>query len=112
MAAASRQPKNGEPIEPFGNGRATNGRFAPGWKGGPGNPYAKKAAEVRAAFIKAATPAEIMSIVKAILKKAKKGDLAAANIIFDRLLGRPATGDQLERLEALEASVFRKRVDT
>ena len=58
--------ENGE-----GEGRGSNGRFAKGWRGGPGNPFAAKVARLR----------------KALLAQAKTGDVAAVRELLSRCLG-------------------------
>ena len=70
------------------NGRGPKGRFAKGNPGGPGNPYAKRTADIRAAFTEAVTVDDLQAIVKALVRKAKKGDVIAAREVFDRLVGK------------------------
>ena len=38
------------------DGRDARGRFIPGHKGGPGNPFAKRSAAIRTAFLEAISP--------------------------------------------------------
>ena len=75
------------------SGRNPNGRFAPGNKGGPGNPHAAKVAELRSALLEAVTPEDIAEVVGSLLTQAKAGDIAAAKVLFDRCLGRVALAD-------------------
>jgi hypothetical protein len=93
---------NGSPSPNGTNGRAANGRFAAGWKGGPGNPFASRCAKLRAAALEAVTADDYRAIVAAQVVKARKGDLAAAVFVRDTLLGRPAQTDVLTRIEELE----------
>ncbi len=78
------------------------GRFLPGNPGGPGNPYAKQVAEVRAALLDAVTPEQVKQVVRALVDAAVKGQVAAAKVLLDRLLGPPVSVDLIERIEALE----------
>src|SRR5262249_48282926 len=62
---------------PSANGHEANGRFAKGNPGGPGNPHARKMAALRKAFLDAVTDEDMMEVTRAVLAKAKGGDLAA-----------------------------------
>jgi ribosomal protein L17 len=42
-------------------------------------------------------------IIEALVAKARKGDIAAARTLFDRVLGKPLEPDIIERIERLEA---------
>ena len=69
------------------NGRKANGRFASGWKGGPGNPHAARVQKIRAAILDAATKDDIKEVVRALIEKAKQGDVAAIKLFLDRVAG-------------------------
>ncbi|MEX0774744.1 MAG: hypothetical protein WD042_03410 [Phycisphaeraceae bacterium] len=91
------------PNGPNGGARdPATGRFQPGWKGGPGNPYAKKVAALRSALIGALAPKDMAAIVKALIAKAKEGDVPAIRELLDRTLGKPQEADLIERIEQLE----------
>lgn len=83
--------------------RDEHGRFLPGCPPGPGNPFAARVAELRAALYSAVTPQDVASVVRALVQEAQLGDVAAAKCLLERLLGRPLEADILERIEALEA---------
>lgn len=85
-----------------GTGRTPGGRFAPGNPGGPGNPHAASVAKLRAAILTAVTPEDIDAIIRALVHRAKGGDMAAAREILDRAIGKPSDADTAERLDALE----------
>lgn len=88
---------------PKGENRDENGRFLRGHTiPGPGNPYAKRTAELRAAILNAVTPADVVDVIRALVKAAKGGDVAAAKVFLDRILGTPLAVDVLERIERLE----------
>lgn len=57
----------------------------------------------RAAILRAADEGEIESIMKKLVEKARSGDLPAVKELLDRCVGKPSTGDLIERIEALEA---------
>lgn len=81
------------------------GRFLPGNPGGRGNPFAKRVAVLRSALLEAVTPEDIAAVVRALIDKAKSGDVAAIRELIDRCIGKPQETDLFERLEALEASL-------
>jgi hypothetical protein len=78
------------------------GRFGPGNAGGPGNPYTAQVGRLRAALMEAVTEDDLRAVVKALVERAKAGDVAAARLLLERVLGRPLEADILERIEALE----------
>jgi len=85
--------------------RGADGRFLPGNAGGPGNPFAARVGELRAALLGAVEPGDLAAIAKTLVRAAKGGDVAAAKVLFERLLGRPVELDFVERLEALEVRI-------
>ena len=93
-------------------GRGPGGRFAKGWKGGPGNPCAAEVGKHRARLFKAARAKDVptaLKTIREIMGKGKDADrLAAARMMLDRLVGPTVELDLIERLEALEAEIFRK----
>ncbi len=82
-----------------------SGRFLPGNPGGRGNPFAKRVAALRSALLDAVTPDDIAAAVRALIEKAKAGDVAAIRELLDRCIGKPQETDLFERIEALEASL-------
>ncbi len=90
------------PIAPSGDGRDCQGRFAAGNPGGPGNPFAAQAARLRSALFQAVTPEDLAAVIRALVGKAKEGNVAAARELLDRLLGKPEAIDLLDRLAQLE----------
>src|SRR5262249_33648207 len=92
------QPRNGssaqahhpnKPPQPTA-GRDAKGRFAKGNPGGPGNPFARQVAKLRAALIHKVTEADMERIAEDLLVKARLGDLAAIKLLFLYVLGKPA----------------------
>lgn len=84
-------------------GRAAGGRFAQGNPGGPGNPYARQIAELRASLLDGITPADMRAVAEALVAKARDGDVRAIKELLDRTLGKPQEADLIERLDQLEA---------
>jgi hypothetical protein len=69
--------------------RDSKGRFKPGWRGGPGNPRVRHLAEIQAAIHQAVEPRVIEGVIKRLAKLALEGDVAAAKVFLDRVVGRP-----------------------
>lgn len=61
-----------------------------GNKFGRGNPHAAAVARLRSALLKTVKPAGIRSITAALLDRARKGDTAAAKLVDEHTVGRPA----------------------
>lgn len=87
------------------SGRDGRGRFAPGNRGGPGNPLAPQVAKLRAAMLKAVSARDMREITDKLVELAKAGNVAAIKEVFERTLGKPQEADLIERLEALEAAL-------
>ena len=73
------------------NGRGSGGRFAKGNAGGPGNPHARKVAQLRSTLLRAISSGDLRAVVKKLLDQAKAGDVQAAKLVIERCLG-PAAG--------------------
>ena len=99
------------------NGRGPGGRFTSGNGGGPGNPFARQCAALRAAFMGAIKPEDMQAIVSALVARARDGDLAAVKLVCTYALGTPnmvpaadtstadtcrAEGDALKQVRILE----------
>ena len=102
---AERRCRMSDPSTHGSSGQDGKGRFAPGNKLGKGNPLAGRAAKIRAVLLKALKPADANEIAVKLIANAKAGDLASIREILDRTIGKPATADLLERIEALESAV-------
>ncbi|OWY70533.1 hypothetical protein B7486_13000 [cyanobacterium TDX16] len=95
MMAKTKKPA---PIRNGGNGRDSNGKFAPGNPGGPGNPSVRKTRAISNAFRKAITDRDLRAIALALVRQARAGDVQAAIAVLDRVLGKP-----VNRIEMLGA---------
>ena len=89
------------------DGRDANGRFAPGNRGGPGNPHAKKVAQLRSALLETVTVDDMKAVMLKLVATARDGDLPAIKEMFERVLGKPIEADLMERLDALEELLTR-----
>jgi hypothetical protein len=90
------------------NGRDPAGRFTKGNPGGPGNPFAKRAGELRSALMAALTDEDWQAVVRKLVDCAKAGEPWAIREVFDRTLGKPVEADLLERLEVLETALSQR----
>jgi hypothetical protein len=84
------------------SGRGSDGKFVKGNKGGPGNPFARKLAAMRRAFFAAVTKEDLAAIAQAMIEKAKAGDVAAARLVIQYTMGRPAEAVDPDRLDEME----------
>lgn len=75
-------------MSPSPNGRTASGRFAKGNPGGPGNPHSRRVAALREALLESVTESDIRAVAKALVSKAKGGDIPAVRELLDRLLGK------------------------
>jgi hypothetical protein len=83
---------------PAANGRDSHGRFANGNAGGPGNPHARQVATLRRTLLQLVTEEEITAIAQALLAQAKRGNVAAAKLLFAYTLGQPSPAVDPDRL--------------
>lgn len=68
------------------SGHDDKGRFTSGNTEGRG----RQVTALKRALLEAVTPEDMAEIAKAIAEKAKQGDTKAAELLFNRLLGKPA----------------------
>jgi hypothetical protein len=67
-----------------------SGRFLPGWKGGPGNPFARRTAKLRLALLDVVDERRLRRIVRKLADLAEAGDVAACKVLLAYLIGKPA----------------------
>ena len=97
---------NATPSPNGPNGRdAATGRFAKGWKGGPGNPHAQQVAQLRSALLEAVTPDDVKAVAAKLVEMALGGDLAAIREVLDRTVGRAEVAVAQHQHGHLHASV-------
>lgn len=94
-----------KPSPNGGNGRGAGGRFAKGNPGGPGNPHARKVAQLRSALLRAVSPDDVQAVARKLVEQAKSGDVQAARVLLDRLFGPAIPVDVVERLCQIEKSM-------
>jgi hypothetical protein len=94
-----RKPSLNGPNGKKTSGRDKRGRFAPGNPGGPGNPLAKRANQVRSLVLSQITREDIRAVVRKLLKKARAGNMAAIREVLDRCVGKSITFAELREVE-------------
>jgi hypothetical protein len=87
------------PTPPTDNGRSADGRFAKGNAGGPGNPFYRKQAEFRRAVLELFTPEDVMSLLRVMLALGRNGDVAAAKVFLEYVVGKPHKAPDPDREE-------------
>ncbi len=86
--------------------RDERGRFLPGNGGGPGCPFGAQVERFRSALMAAVTPEDMTAIAHKLIGQAKAGDIRAASLLLDRVLGKvPDAPDLLDRLTHLEVAL-------
>ena len=82
-------------------------RFAKGNSGGPGNPYARQVVELRLELLERCTPERIGKIAEKMMELAEEGNVQAAKLIFQYVLGKPMDAVSPDRVDIDEVQVFK-----
>jgi len=90
------------------NGRKSNGQFAKGNPGGPGNPYARRTARLRATLLDAVGEDGLSEIVQELVSAAKGGDVQAAKLVLSYTLGKPGDAIHPDSLDIHEKELQRQ----
>ncbi len=90
------------------NGHDVKGRFAPGNAGGPGNPFARRVAELRQIMLDCVTDKDMEIIVGELVVQAQNGKLAAIKLLFQYVLGKPAATVNPDTLDLQEVEQYRQ----
>jgi hypothetical protein len=110
-----------KPFQPFGDGanngelkadditvREPNGRFGNGNCGGPGNPFGRRVAALRSAFLAAATEERLQELAEKLFQMALGGDVAAAKVFLAYAIGKPTEAGNPDRLDLEEYAQFQE----
>src|SRR5262249_34912402 len=89
QAEPQTQPTGAEPESQTNAGRGSDGRFARGNPGGPGDPFARQRAARHQAFLDHVSVEQIGAIADKLLEMAWAGNLAAAKLLFLYAIGKP-----------------------
>ena len=85
--------------------RDEQGRFKVGNGGGPGNPFARKVAGFRAAFMEKITNEDVQKVVGVLLTMCLDGNLQAIKLFLAYSLGKPDKVLEPDRMDAHEWEV-------
>ena len=97
-----------KPTTNGSNGRKPNGQFAKGNPGGPGNPFARRTARLRATLLDAVGEEGLSEIVQELVSAAKGGDVQAAKLVLSYTLGKPVDAIHPDSLDVHEQELQRQ----
>ncbi len=93
-------------------GRKSNGQFARGNPGGPGNPHARFSAAMLTIARQTMTPEKIAAVFESIYVKALSGDMTAAKLLLHYTIGKPGDAPHPDHLERDEWDLYQKNAMT
>ncbi len=105
-AAPSSEAAHPQPAD--NHGRDARGRFAAGNPGGPGNPFARRVAELRSVLLECVTKEDMQFITCQLVEMARTGDLAAIKLLFQYVVGKPAATVDPDSLDYQEMELYRQ----
>ncbi len=106
--AKNKARKKAEPNAEPNKDRDAKGRFRPGCKGGPGNPYARKIAALRQSLIKHLGPRELYEIVRLLVGQAMCGNIESTKVLFQYVIGKAPDAPDPDSVDVAE---WRQYVD-
>lgn len=92
------------PSVPNG-GRNARGRFVKGNKLGKGNPLGQRVQALRVSLVDSVSTDDFAAVTKRLVKEALAGDVQAAKLLFDRVLGPSVAVDLVLQIEAMEEEI-------
>ena len=81
------------------SGRDTNGRFAKGNVGGPGNPFGREVAALRQAACEVVSADDLRNIMTTMRDLALAGNVQAAKFVFAYTIGKPTPAPNPDTLD-------------
>ncbi|MFO0865380.1 MAG: hypothetical protein U0744_12145 [Gemmataceae bacterium] len=96
-----------EPKAKEDSQRTPGGTFRNGNRGGPGNPYARRVAKLRQAVMEECTEDDLREVTRSMINLAKRGDKAAAKLVYQYALGKPDKQIDPDRIDEHELSVMK-----
>jgi len=98
----------GTAVPGLSGDRDAAGRFVPGNKGGPGNPYNRRVAQLKIWLAEVVGEVEIKAMGKKLTEMAIAGEIAAARVLFQYLLPKQVEPD---RMNMEEWNLFKEGAD-
>jgi predicted Zn-ribbon and HTH transcriptional regulator len=90
------------------SGRDGHGRFVRGNAGGPGNPFARRVAQLRRTLCETVTEEEMQEVAKKLVELARQGDVAAARLLLSYAVGQPTPAVDPDTLDLAEWDIHRR----
>lgn len=84
-------------MENLDGNRDGQGRFIKGNKAGRGRPIGSRVDSLRRALLEAVSADDIIEIIRALIVRARGGDVGAAKMVLSYVLGNPTAFDIIER---------------
>jgi hypothetical protein len=88
--------------------RVPGGRSAKGNAGGPGNPFARQTAMLRAYLLNHVTERDLQDILDILLLNAKGGHLPSIKLLFAYVLGKPRPVAEADLLDLQEMQMLQQ----
>ena len=85
--------------------RDGGGRFAPGNRGGPGNPFARQMAAFRAVIFRVVQPQDVEKAVRKLVELAGDGYFPAIKLLLQYTLGKPTAPEPDQQADQEPADV-------
>src|SRR4051812_43820062 len=82
--------------------RDARGRFNRGNKGGPGNPFGRRVAQLREVLLRSATDENVERLANMVMERAFAGDMAAAKLLLLYWIGKPKEVAEPDRVDVEE----------
>jgi hypothetical protein len=116
MTTATRKPptpsrSGSAPSTAASNGRDVAGKFTAGNTAGRGNPHCRRVAQLRTAALNAVSPEEMRDLVKHLYGLAMAGDTAAARLVMEYVMGKPAPAADPDAVDLHELAIALGGVD-
>ena len=90
------------------SGRDRQGRFVRGNAGGPGNPFARRVAQLRRTLCETVTEEDMQEVAKKLVEQARQGDVAAARLLLSYTIGQPTPAVDPDTLDLAEWDIHRR----
>src|SRR3954465_6069035 len=97
--ATTDRPEQAATPNPY---RDAKGRFSRGNKGGPGNPFGRRLAQLREFLLRSATEQNVERLANMLMERAFAGDMAATKLLLLYWIGKPKEVVEPDRVDVEE----------